>query len=117
MTAAEHRVVDRNAEFFGVPILELVENAGRGVAEGARREFGVAGTGGGVARACGTGNNGGDGLVAARHLKDEARVTVVLAKTAKDFATKEARANLERLPKGGRGGERGEGGESPFRGG
>src|SRR3989304_4865311 len=114
MTAAEQRVVDRNAEFFGVPILELMENAGRGVAEVARREFGVAGKG--VVIACGTGNNGGDGLVAARHLKDEARVTVVLAKTAKDFATKEARANLERLPKEVRVVERAEGSESLFRG-
>ena len=113
MTAAEQRVVDRNAEFFGVPILELMENAGRGVAEVARREFGMAGKG--VVIACGTGNNGGDGLVAARHLKDEARVTVVLAKTAKDFATKEARANLERLPKEVRVVERAEGSESLFR--
>lgn len=113
ISAAEQRVVDRNAEFFGVPILELMENAGRGVAEVARGEFAVAGKR--IVIACGTGNNGGDGLVAARHLKDEARVTVVLAKAAKDFATKEARANLERLPKEVRVVERSEGSDSLFR--
>lgn len=90
-------MIDRNAEFFGVSILDLMESAGRGVAEVARQEFGVAGKK--VVIACGTGNNGGDGLVAARLLKDEARVTVLLAKTAKDFVTKEARANFDRLPK------------------
>ncbi|TLZ70238.1 MAG: NAD(P)H-hydrate epimerase, partial [Methanobacteriota archaeon] len=95
LTAAEQRVMDRNAEYFGVSILNLMEAAGRGVAEVARSEFQVRGKR--IVVACGTGNNGGDGLVAARHLKDEARVTVLLAKTAKDVATPEARANLERL--------------------
>ena len=87
--------MDRNAEYFGVSILDLMERAGRGVAEVARTEFALKGKR--VVVACGTGNNGGDGLVAARHLKDEARVTVLLAKTRADFATPEARANLERL--------------------
>ena len=95
LTAAEQRVMDRNAEYFGVSILNLMEAAGRGVAEVARSEFQVRGKR--IVVACGTGNNGGDGLVAARHLKDEARVTVLLAKTAKDVATPEARSSLERL--------------------
>ena len=98
LTAAEQRVMDRNAEYFGVSILNLMEAAGRGVAEIARTEFPIKGRR--VVVACGTGNNGGDGLVAARHLKDEARVTVLLAKTRKDVATPEARANLERLGDG-----------------
>ncbi len=87
--------MDRNAEYFGVPILDLMERAGRGVADVARSEFAVKGKR--VVVACGTGNNGGDGLVAARHLKDEARVTVLLAKTKADFTTREGKANLERL--------------------
>jgi len=98
ITAAEMRVLDRNAAYFGVSILNLMENAGRGVAEIARRDFGV--TGKKVLVACGTGNNGGDGVVAARLLADEARVTVLLAKTARDFTTIEAKTNFERLGSG-----------------
>ena len=68
-----------------VPVEDLMFAAGRAVARAARR-FGPCRT----LVLCGPGNNGGDGLVAARHLKDEARVTVLLAKTRKDIATPEA---------------------------
>jgi ADP-dependent NAD(P)H-hydrate dehydratase / NAD(P)H-hydrate epimerase len=98
LTAAEQRVMDRNAEFFGVSILDLMEAAGRGVAEVARTDFPIQGKR--VVVACGTGNNGGDGLVAARYLKDDGRVTVLLAKPVSEIATLEARANLERLGPG-----------------
>jgi len=75
----EMRVLDRNAQYFGISTLDLMEAAGKAVAEVARTEFGTAGKH--VLVLCGTGNNGGDGLVAARHLSKEARVTV-LAETA-----------------------------------
>ncbi len=62
---------------LGIPSIVLMENAGRGVAEEALKM--VRGMRDGerknVAVVCGTGNNGGDGLVAARHLKN-AGVTV-----------------------------------------
>src|SRR5437867_975804 len=98
LTAAEQRVMDRNAEYFGVSILNLMEAAGQGIAEIARWEFSIQGKR--VVVACGTGNNGGDGLVAARDLKNEAHVTVLLAKPAKDLATPQARANFEKLGAG-----------------
>ncbi len=67
LTAAEMRAADQAAaRDLGVPTLLLMENAGRGVAEVARRERGAAA--GPVALVCGPGSNGGDGLVAARHL-------------------------------------------------
>src|SRR5438093_4610569 len=91
----EMRVLDRNAQHFGVSILELMENAGKAVADVARSEFRVGGKD--VLVLCGTGNNGGDGLVAARHLANEARVTVLLARSPDQFATKEAETNFERL--------------------
>src|SRR3989442_10921200 len=90
--------MDRNAEYFGVSILNLMEAAGQGIAELARWEFSIQGKR--VVVACGTGNNGGDGLVAARDLKNEAHVTVLLAKPAKDLATPQARANFEKLGAG-----------------
>src|SRR5438445_92435 len=95
ITPIEMRVLDRNAQHFGVPILELMENAGKAVADVARSEFRVGGKN--VLVLCGTGNNGGDGLVAARHLANEARVTVLLARSPDQFATKEAETNFERL--------------------
>src|SRR5256884_166108 len=91
----EMRVLDRNAQYFGIPTLDLMEAAGKAVAEVARSEFGAAGKH--VLVLCGTGNNGGDGLVAARHLSKEARVTVLLARSPDQFDTKEAQTNFERL--------------------
>jgi len=59
------REVDRQAiEEFGVPGVVLMENAG---ANAARLLTGL-GITGPIAIACGRGNNGGDGLVMARHL-------------------------------------------------
>src|SRR2546425_10662543 len=95
ISPAEMRVLDRNAQYFGVSILELMENAGKAGAAAARSEFGAAGKI--VLVLCGTGNNGGDGLVAARHLAKDARVTVLLARSPDQFATPEAATNFERL--------------------
>lgn len=91
----EMRVLDRNAEYSGVSILDLMEAAGKSVADVARSEFAAAGTQ--VVVVCGPGNNGGDGLVAARHLAKDVRVTVLLARSPDQFTTKEARTNFERL--------------------
>ena len=61
----EARELDRRAvDEFAVPGIVLMENAGRGMAE-LLLSLGVVGT---VVVACGKGNNGGDGLVIARHL-------------------------------------------------
>ncbi|HKZ23271.1 MAG TPA: NAD(P)H-hydrate dehydratase [Thermoplasmata archaeon] len=95
ISATEMRVLDRNAQYFGVSILDLMEAAGTAVADAARNQFGASGKN--VLVLCGTGNNGGDGLVAARHLARDARVTVLLARSADQFTTEEARTNFERL--------------------
>jgi hydroxyethylthiazole kinase-like uncharacterized protein yjeF len=75
LTAAEMREVDRQTTArFGIPGLQLMEAAGQQVTEvilrwrgggrapESRRELKIS-------VLCGKGNNGGDGLVAARHLK------------------------------------------------
>jgi ADP-dependent NAD(P)H-hydrate dehydratase / NAD(P)H-hydrate epimerase len=67
LTAAETEALDRETEARGTPVAELMERAGRAVARSA-----VALAGGAYGRravvVCGKGNNGGDGLVAARYL-------------------------------------------------
>lgn len=97
ITATEMRVLDRNAQHFGISILDLMESAGTVVADVAKSEFGAAGKS--VLVACGTGNNGGDGLVAARFLAPDARVRILLARAPDQLSTEEARTNFERLPK------------------
>ena len=65
MTRAAAREIDRRAASdFSISTLILMENAGRGCVETMLR-LGVAGP---VAICCYKGNNGGDGLVIARHL-------------------------------------------------
>ncbi len=58
-------ILDQNSEYLGVSTLQLMENAGRSVAEEIGARFGA---GSSVVVYAGTGRNGGDGMVAARHL-------------------------------------------------
>lgn len=67
ITVAESYAADRNAEVHGVATASLMENAGRSVADEVARRW-PAGT---AAVLCGPGNNGGDGFVAARHLREK----------------------------------------------
>lgn len=74
LTRAQVRELDHRAtNEFGVPSIVLMENAGRGAAQ-VLLELGVAGP---VHIVCGKGNNGGDGMVIARHL-DLQHIPVVL---------------------------------------
>jgi ADP-dependent NAD(P)H-hydrate dehydratase / NAD(P)H-hydrate epimerase len=73
LTAAEMREVDRlTTERYGVPGSELMENAGAAVADAVLREISLhfRSPAGQVVVLCGKGNNGGDGFVAARHLRE-----------------------------------------------
>lgn len=80
LSAEEMAEFDRMAiEDFGVDELILMENAGIAVAKVARRMLGGTVAGKRVSFLVGKGNNGGDGLVAARHLHNwGARVDLVL---------------------------------------
>src|ERR1700682_4072642 len=89
------REIDRWAiEEQGVSGLDLMERAGAGVARAVERLV----PDGPVTVACGKGNNGGDGLVAARLLRDAGRdVTVVCVAPPQEFSG-DALENLGRLP-------------------
>lgn len=68
LTGEQMRDVDRRAiEGLGIPGLTLMEAAGMGVAHALLDDFPEA-LSGNLLIVCGKGNNGGDGLVAARHL-------------------------------------------------
>ncbi len=68
LTSEEMAAADRLAVESGVPSLELMEKAGRAVADEVFRRFPDARR---IAILCGPGNNGGDGFVAARHLLEK----------------------------------------------
>lgn len=79
LNRAQSRELDRLArEEFGIPTLLLMEAAGIRLADEAREMLGGSTTGRGILILCGPGNNGGDGLAAARHLHNEgAAVSIV----------------------------------------
>ena len=68
LTPIDARAWDASAEAAGRPLRMLMESAGRAVAQLAVDRFGAA-VQQGVLVACGPGNNGGDGWVAARTLR------------------------------------------------
>jgi NAD(P)H-hydrate epimerase len=67
VTAAEMRAMEQGGT-AGLSFAAMMENAGRAVAEEIERRWAVAGQS--VLVLVGPGNNGGDGLVTARHLHD-----------------------------------------------
>ncbi len=93
--AERMRAIDRFAiEERGVPALDLMERAGAGVARAVERLM----PDGPAVVVCGTGNNGGDGLVVARLLRDAGREVTVICVGSPAKLTGDALANLERLP-------------------
>jgi hydroxyethylthiazole kinase-like uncharacterized protein yjeF len=94
--AAEMRAVDAWAiEARGVPGVDLMERAGIGLA----RVTAAAARGAGPVRiVIGKGNNGGDGLVAARILREDGQRVDVLSVGDPMDLKGDARANLEQLP-------------------
>ena len=84
LTAAQASELDRMyIEDIGFDSMLLMENAGRSVAQFINTLDDV---GSNVAIVCGKGNNGGDGFVTARHLRDMAyNVTVVFIGDIEEF--------------------------------
>ncbi len=68
MTSEEMRIVELNAQYLGVELGMLMQNAGREVARVIEQNEDVSSKH--VVILCGPGGNGGDGMVAARHLQE-----------------------------------------------
>jgi NAD(P)H-hydrate epimerase len=81
ITVSQMQEVDRQmVENYGIDLLQMMENAGRSLAGVARTHLGGTVAGTRVVVLVGTGNNGGGGLVAARHLGNAgAEVSVALS--------------------------------------
>jgi hydroxyethylthiazole kinase-like uncharacterized protein yjeF len=99
LTAAQMREAEQAAETrYGMPSALLMENAGRELAEVARSVArSVAGAGSRFIVVCGPGNNGGDGLVAARFLREGGARVAVTVVGDRGRMTPEAKRNLQAL--------------------
>jgi ADP-dependent NAD(P)H-hydrate dehydratase / NAD(P)H-hydrate epimerase len=93
--AAEQRALDGWAiNELGIPGLKLMERAGRGLTELVLECVPE----GRIVVVCGKGNNGGDGFVTARMLREQGREVTVMLLGAPDELKGDARTNCERLP-------------------
>lgn len=90
VSAERMAAVDRNAGSYGITPLQLMESAGKSLAEKTLQYLPE-----NVLVLCGRGNNGGDGLVAARYMQHDARVSVLYP--AAGMKGLEATTNLHAL--------------------
>jgi len=95
LAADQMRATDKWAiETRGVPSLELMEHAAEGLADVVQRHAPA----GRIAVVCGKGNNGGDGLAAARLLRQAGRDVDVLLVWPGEWLQGDAKAMLKQLP-------------------
>ncbi len=94
MNGLETAILDCNSKYYSMDTIQLMENAGRSVAEEIENRYGHAQK---IAIFCGRGNNGGDGLVAARFLAEKNDVTVYLVGTPAHIQTADAKKNWDIL--------------------
>ena len=96
-----YSIEDKAHNLIGMRRIYMMENAGHGVADFLISKFKSKLRGKQIVVMCGTGNNGGDGFVAARHLSFYygAKVTIVLLGLTDDLRTEEAKINWQIIQK------------------
>jgi len=96
INAREMKALELNAEYFGISRLQLMENAGRSIAQEISSRFSSENTR--IAVFCGLGGNGGDGFVAVRHLLAKGfQTSVILAGKPSQILDTATRRNWEIL--------------------
>ena len=100
ITSDQMYAIEQNGHsIFGMRRFLMMENAGHGVADFVVRKFKTLNNKRIVA-ICGTGNNGGDGFVASRHLAGYgAKIVVILLGNPSDLRSEEARLNWSIIEK------------------
>ena len=96
-----YRIEDNGSSIFGMKKVLMMENAGHGLADFIVSEKGPTFPGKKIISFCGTGNNGGDAMVASRHLssKDGIEITLVLLGDMKNIKTEETMINWDIIQK------------------
>jgi NAD(P)H-hydrate epimerase len=94
-------IEDKAHNLIGMKRVYMMENAGHGLADFIILKFRGKLRGKRIVAICGTGNNGGDGFVAARHLSYYygASIQLILLGFANDLRTEEARINWQIIQK------------------
>lgn len=100
ITPEDMTIVDMNTAYLGVPTLLLMENAGRGITEAILENYPEPIAEKTIVLLAGLGNNGGDGLVAIRHLSHYGcKCLVILLGRPERMRSDLARTNWEILQK------------------
>ncbi len=95
VTAEEMKRLDRKATAdYGIPSLLLMENAGRGTVDAIERTAGPV-RGKRIVVLAGRGNNGGDGVAAARHLRMRGAEVIVYLLSPVEKVSGDARVSLD----------------------
>ncbi len=92
----EIRILDINSQTHGVPATQLMENAGKSVADYITETLKLSNKK--ILLLIGPGNNGGDGLVAARYLNNSHNLAIQLSCHPDDIRTQIAKDNYKSLP-------------------
>ena len=86
-----YEIEDRGHKVLGMLRVYMMENAGHGISDFIVQKFKGRLKGKNIVVVCGTGNNGGDGLVASRHLTNyHCNVTTILLGSPEGIKTEEA---------------------------
>ena len=96
-----YSIEENGYAIFGMKKLLMMENAGHGLADFVVSEKGPNLAGKKIISLCGTGNNGGDAMVASRHLSAQngIEVTVALLGDTKNIKTEETTVNWSIIQK------------------
>lgn len=95
-----YRIEEKGHTLLGMRRYLMMENAGHGLADFIAARFKGKLKGRRVVAVCGTGNNGGDGFVASRHLAGYGpSITIVLLGSPSDLKSEEAKLNWSIIEK------------------